>query len=36
VTQPTPEQQLLLDQLDLTIPAHLEWNAECSADFVTS
>ena len=36
VTQPTPEQQLLLDQLDITIPTHLEWNAECSADFVTS
>jgi transposase len=36
VTQPTPEQQRLLDQLDLTIPTHLEWNAECSADFVTA
>jgi len=36
VTQPTPEQQLLLDQLDISIPTHLEWNAECSADFVTS
>ena len=36
VTQPTPEQQRLLDQLDITIPTHLEWNAECSADFVTS
>ena len=36
VTQPTPEQQRLLDQLEITIPTHLEWNAECSADFVTS
>jgi hypothetical protein len=36
VATPTPEQQRLLDQLDISIPAHLEWNAECSADFVTS
>ena len=36
VATPTPEQQRLLDQLDITVPAHLEWNAECSADFVTS
>ena len=36
VTQPTPEPQRLLDQLEITIPTHLEWNAECSADFVTS
>jgi transposase len=36
VATPTPEQQQLLDQLDITIPTHLEWNAECSADFVTS
>jgi transposase len=36
VTQPTPEQQRLLDQLDITIPSHLEWNAECSGDFVAS
>jgi transposase len=36
VTQPTPEQQRLLDQLNITIPTHLEWNAECSADFVAS
>jgi len=35
-TQPTPDQQRLLDQLEITIPTHLEWNAECSADFVTS
>jgi transposase len=32
VATPTREQQRLLDQLDVTIPAHLEWNAECSAD----
>lgn len=31
-----PEQQQLLDQLDITIPTHLEWNAACSADFVTA
>jgi transposase len=36
VAQPTPEQQRLLDQLDITVPAHLEWNAECSGDFVAS
>ena len=36
VTQPTPEQQLLLDQLDIALPTHLEWNAECSGDFVAS
>ena len=36
VATPTPDQQRLLDQLDITIPASLEWNAECSADFVTS
>jgi transposase len=36
VTQPTPEQQRLLDQLEITVPAHLEWNAECSGDFVAS
>jgi hypothetical protein len=36
VATPTPEQQRLLDQLDVTIPTHLEWNAECSADFVAS
>ena len=26
----------LLDQLDITIPTHLEWNAECSGDFAAS
>ena len=36
VATPTPDQQRLLDQLDITIPAHLEWNAECSADSVTA
>ena len=36
VTQPTPEQQRLLDQLDLPIPTHLEWSAECSGDFRAS
>ena len=36
VTQPTSEQQRLLDQLEIIIPASLEWNAECSGDFVAS
>jgi len=36
VTQPTPEQQRLLDELDITIPTHLESNAECSGDFRAS
>jgi transposase len=36
VTQPTPEQQRLLDQLEITLPTHLESNAECSGDFVAS
>ena len=36
VATPTPEQQQLLDQLDISIPAHLEWNAECSGDLVAS
>jgi transposase len=36
VVTPTPEQQALLDQLEIIIPTHLEWNAECSADFVAS
>jgi transposase len=36
VAQPTAEQQRLLDQLEITIPTHLEWNAECSGDFAAS
>ena len=36
VATPTPDQQRLLDRLDITIPAHLEWNAECSGDFAAS
>jgi len=36
VTEPTPEQQRLLAQLEIPIPTHLERNTECSADFVTS
>lgn len=36
VARPTPAQQRLLDQLDITVPAHLEWNAECSGDFAAS
>jgi hypothetical protein len=36
VATPTAEQQQLLDSLDISVPTHLEWNAECSADFVTS
>jgi hypothetical protein len=34
--QPTPDQQQLLDQLEITIPTYLEWNAECSADLTMS
>lgn len=36
VATPTSEQQRLLDHLEILIPPHLEWNAECSADFVAS
>jgi len=36
VAQPTPAQQRLLAQLEITIPAHLEWNAECRGDFAAS
>ena len=36
VARPTPAQQRLLDQLDVTVPPHLEWNAECSGDFAAS
>jgi len=36
VTPPTPEQQRLLDQLEIAIPTHLESNAACRGDFVAS
>lgn len=36
VTQPTPEQQRLIDQLEIHIPTYLESNAECSGDFAVS
>ena len=36
VTQPTPDQQRLRDQLEVTIRTHLEWTAECSGDFAAS
>jgi transposase len=36
VATPTPDQQRLLDQLGVTIPTHLEWNTECSADSATA
>jgi transposase len=32
ITEPTPEQQLLLRQLDISLPEHLQFNCECSAD----
>ena len=35
-TQPTPEQPPLLDQLEITLPTPLEWNAECRGDFAAS
>jgi transposase len=36
VAKPTPGQQRLLDQLEITIPSYLEWNAECSGDLAAS
>jgi hypothetical protein len=36
VAKPTSEQQQLLNQLEIAIPAHLEWNAECSGDLAAS
>lgn len=36
VAQPTWAQKRLLEQLKITIPAHLEWNTECSGDFAAS
>jgi transposase len=32
ITEPTAEQQLLLRQLDISLPEHLQFNCECSAD----
>src|SRR5579863_5519752 len=32
VTEPTPEQKSLLRQLGLSLPDHLQFNRECSAD----
>ena len=32
ITQPTPEQQALLQQLGLTLPERFELNRKCSAD----
>ena len=33
---PGPDQQRLLHALGVTIPAHLEWNAECRAESATA
>jgi transposase len=32
ITEPTAEQEILLEQLGLTLPAHFELNPKCSAD----
>jgi transposase len=32
ITEPTPEQKLLLQQLGISLPEHLQFNRECSAD----
>jgi transposase len=32
ITEPTPEQKLLLRQLGVSLPEHLQFNRECSAD----
>jgi transposase len=32
ITEPTPEQKAMLQQLGLTLPAHFELNRKCSAD----
>jgi transposase len=36
VTQPNTEQKLLLDQLGITLPERLNFDAECSADSATA
>jgi transposase len=36
ITEPSTEQKLLLQQLDLTLPAHFEFNRKCSADSATA
>ena len=36
IAKPTIQQQQLLDRLDIPIPPHLEWNAECSGDLAAS
>ena len=32
ITEPTAEQNSLLRQLDITLPKHLKFHRECSAD----
>jgi len=32
ITEPTPEQKLLLQQLGISLPEHLQLHRECSAD----
>jgi transposase len=36
ITEPSTEQKSLLQQLDLTLPAHFEFNRKCSADSATA
>jgi hypothetical protein len=32
ITEPTPEQKILLRQLNVSLPDHLQFNRECSVD----
>jgi|SRR5579859_853253 len=36
ITEPTAEQQKILSQLDIQLPAHLQINQQCSADFAVA
>jgi transposase len=36
ITSPNPDQQLLLDQLGITLPERLSFDSECSADSATA
>src|SRR5271169_6835248 len=36
ITEPTPEQKLLLRQLGITLPEHFQFNRECSVDSATA
>ena len=36
ITEPTVEQKLLLGQLGISLPKHLQFNRECSVDSATA